>query len=154
MRNHGVTFEIQKLIQHWDELLHKLKRMFTYDTEYLYKKFRSRVVSEIRSSKIDYYSHYFVEHQSSMKMLWTGIRSIINIKSKQFYNISQLVQMVKLFKIQRKLQKFLIIILLILLAKLIREFQEQVNYHWTILVISWKNIYSAEVELIIAQLKK
>ena len=27
-----------------------------------------------------------------MKMLWTGIRSIINIKSKQFYNISQLVQ--------------------------------------------------------------
>ena len=27
-----------------------------------------------------------------MKMLWTGIRSISNIKSKQFYNISQLVQ--------------------------------------------------------------
>ena len=27
-----------------------------------------------------------------MKMLWTGIRSIINIKSKQFYNISQLIQ--------------------------------------------------------------
>ena len=27
-----------------------------------------------------------------MKMLWTGIRSIINIKSKQFYNIPQLVQ--------------------------------------------------------------
>ena len=55
-------------------------------------KFRNRVVSEIRSSKIDYYNHYFVEHQSNMKMLWTGIRSVINIKSKQFYNISQLVQ--------------------------------------------------------------
>ena len=27
-----------------------------------------------------------------MKMLWTGIRSIINIKSRKFWNISQLVQ--------------------------------------------------------------
>ena len=27
-----------------------------------------------------------------MKILWTGIRSIINIKSKKFCNVSQLVQ--------------------------------------------------------------
>ena len=87
-----ITSKIQKLIKHWDKLLRKLNRKFTYDTEYLYKKFRNRVVSEIRSSKINYYNHYFVEHQTNMKMLRTGIRSIINIKSKQFYNISQLVQ--------------------------------------------------------------
>ena len=87
-----ITSKIQKLIKHRDKLLRKLNRKFTYDTEYLYKKFRNRVVSEIRSSKINYYNHYFVEHQTNMKMLWTGIRSIINIKSKQFYNISQLVQ--------------------------------------------------------------
>ena len=86
-----ITSKIQKLIKHRDKLLHKLNHKFTYDTEYLYKKFRNRVVSEIRSSKINYYNQYFVEHQTNMKMLWTGIRSIINIKSKQFYNISQLV---------------------------------------------------------------
>ena len=87
-----ITSKIQKLMKHRDKLLRKLNRKFTYDTEYFYKKFRNRVVSEIRSSKINYYNHYFVEHQTNMKMLWTGIRSIINIKSKQFYNISQLVQ--------------------------------------------------------------
>ena len=87
-----ITSKIQKLKKHQEKLLRKLNRKFTYDTEYLYKKFRNKVVSEIRSSKIDYYNHYFVEHQSNMKMLWTGIRSIINIKSKQFHNISQLVQ--------------------------------------------------------------
>ena len=79
-----ITSEIQKLIKHRDKLLRKLNRKFTHDTEYLYKKFRNR--------KINYYNHYFVEHQTNMKLLWTGIRSIINIKSKQFYNISQLVQ--------------------------------------------------------------
>ena len=86
-----IISKIQKLIKHRDKLLHKLNCKFTYDTEYLCRKFRNRVVSEIRSSKIDYNNHYFVEHQSNMKMLWTGIRSIINIKSKQFYNISQLI---------------------------------------------------------------
>ena len=79
-----MTSKIQKLIKHQDKLLRKLNRKFTYDTEHLYKKFRNRVVSEIRSIKIDYYNHYFVEHQSNMKMLWTGIRSIINIKIKQY----------------------------------------------------------------------
>ena len=46
--------KIQKLTKHQDKLLRKLKRNFTYDTEYLYKKFKNMVVSEIRSSKIDY----------------------------------------------------------------------------------------------------
>ena len=87
-----ITSKTQKLIKHQDKLLRKLNRKFTYVTEYLYKKCRNRVVSKIRSSKIDYYNHYFVGHQSKIKMLWTGIGSVINVKSKQFYNISQLVQ--------------------------------------------------------------
>ena len=70
-----------------------------------------------------------MEHQSNMKMLWTGIRSIINIKSKQFYNISQLMQNGEIVQIQRKLLTFSTIILLTLLAKLVQKFQEQGNHH-------------------------
>ena len=93
-----ITSKIQKLIKHREKLLRKLNHKFTYDTKYLYKKFKKRVVSEIIFSKIDYYNHYFVEHQSNMMRLWTGIKSIINIKSKQFYNISWLVQNGEIFQ--------------------------------------------------------
>ena len=74
-----------------DKLLHKLDKKYTENGEYLYKKFRNRVVSELRSSKIKYYNLYFIEYKSNMKMLWSGIRSIINIKNKKMFNISQLV---------------------------------------------------------------
>ena len=100
-----ITSKIHKLIKHRDKLLCKLNRKFTYDTEYLCKKFRNRVVSEIGSSKIDYYNHYFVEHQSNMKVLRTGIRSIVNIKSKQFYNISQLVENCKIVQNSKEIAK-------------------------------------------------
>ena len=56
--------------------------------EYLYKKFRNKIVCEIRKSKNDYYSQYFTEHKSDMKMLWSGIRSIINFKSNVGTSIS------------------------------------------------------------------
>ena len=65
-----ITSKVQKLIKHPEKLLRKLNCKFTYDIEYLYKKFRNRVVSEIRSSKINCYNHYFVEHQINMKMLY------------------------------------------------------------------------------------
>ena len=58
---------------------------------YLYKKFRNRVVNEIRSSRVKYYNSCFTKHQSSMKMLWSGIRSIISGNDKKFCNISQIV---------------------------------------------------------------
>ena len=56
--------------------------------EYLYKKFRNKVVSEIRGSKNDYYEQYFTKHKSNMKMLWSGIRSIINCKFNVGSNVS------------------------------------------------------------------
>ena len=82
---------IQRLMKYRDKLLRKLNRKYTPNGEYLYKKFRNRVVSELRSSRINYYNHYFTEHHSNMKLLWSGIRSIINIKNRKLYNISQLV---------------------------------------------------------------
>ena len=84
--------KIQRLMKYRDKLLRKLNKKCTENGEYLYKKFRNRVVSELRSSRIKYYNFYFIEHKSNMKMLWSGIRSIINIKNKKMFNISQLVQ--------------------------------------------------------------
>ena len=46
----------------------------------VYKKFRNKVVHENRQAKKDYYNKYFVKHKDNMKMLWTGIRSVINMK--------------------------------------------------------------------------
>ena len=55
-------------------------------------KLQSRVVDEIRSTRIKHYNCFSFDPQSDMRMLSTGIRSIINIKSQNFCNISQLVQ--------------------------------------------------------------
>ena len=87
-----ITFKIRKLIKYRDRLLQKLNKNYSQNGEYLYKKFRNRIVSELRSNRVNYYNKYFTEHHSNMKMLWTGIRSIINIKSRKICNISQLVQ--------------------------------------------------------------
>ena len=81
-----------RLIKYHDKLLRKLNRKFTHNNDYLYKKFRNRVVSELRSSKIENFNQYLAEHKSSMEMLWTGIKAIINIKRNKFYNISNLNQ--------------------------------------------------------------
>ena len=75
-----------------DKYLRKLNRTKSLDMEYLYKKFRNKLVSEIRKSKNDYYSQYFVRHKSNMKMLWLGIASIINVKSNVGISISRLNQ--------------------------------------------------------------
>ena len=86
-----ITPHIQKLIKHRDKLLRKLKKSHSKNTEELYKKFRNRVVSENRKSKINYFDAYFQANKSNMKNLWTGIKSIINTKSKNsLQSISQL----------------------------------------------------------------
>ena len=86
-----VNPKIQQLIKYRDKLLRKLNRNFSQNAEYLYKKFRNRIVSELRSSKIKYYNQYFTDHKSNMKKLWSGIKSIINIKNNGLHTISQIV---------------------------------------------------------------
>ena len=49
-----------------------------------YKKFRNRIVNEIRESKKNYYHQYFDQNKKNMKMLWKGIKSIISIKPGNF----------------------------------------------------------------------
>ena len=75
-----------------DKYLRKFNCTKSLDMEYLYKKFRNNVVSETGKSKNDYYSQYFARHKSNMKMLWSGIRSIINVKSNVGISISSLYQ--------------------------------------------------------------
>ena len=87
-----ITVKIRMLIKYRDRLLRKLNKNYSQNGEYLYKKFRNSVVSELRSSRANYYNKCFSEHHSNMKMLWTGIRSIVNIKNRKFCNISQLVR--------------------------------------------------------------
>ena len=92
-----------------DKLMRKLNKKFTLDNEY--KKFRTRVVSELRTSRTNYHNQYFTEHKNNMKMLWTGIRSIINVKNARLNNISQIIKLVRLSMILEKLPSLLIITL-------------------------------------------
>ena len=59
--------------------------------EYLYKSFRNKVVSKIKKRKVEYYTEYFNKYKSNMKMLWTGIQSIVNFKHKAGSTISHLI---------------------------------------------------------------
>ena len=80
------------MIKHREKLLRKLRKSHSAATEELYNKFRNRVVAENRKSKIQYYENYFQKDMANMKNLWTGIKAIINTKSKSsLQNISQLV---------------------------------------------------------------
>ena len=85
-----ITPKIEYMMIKRDKYLRKFNRTKNLDMEYLYKKFRNKVVSEIRGSKNDYYEQYFTKHKLNMKMLWSGIRSIINCKSNAGSNISSL----------------------------------------------------------------
>ena len=90
-----INGKIQKLMFNRDKLFKKMIKNPTPENKYLYEKyskFRNRVVSEQCKSKIKYYQNYFEKHKTNMKMLWTGIKSIVNVKSKtQFSPISHLV---------------------------------------------------------------
>ena len=62
-----------------DRYLRNFNRSGSRDMEYLFKKFRNEVVSEIRENIVEYYNLYFTVHNSNMKKMWSGIRPIINM---------------------------------------------------------------------------
>ena len=65
-----------------DKFFKKMIKNPTPENKYLYSKFRNQVVSEQCKSKIKYYQNYFEKHKTNMKMLWAGIKSIVNVMSK------------------------------------------------------------------------
>ena len=86
-----INSEIQRLMAYRDKLFKKMINHPTPSNKYLYSKFRNRVVTEQRKGKIKYFQNYFEKHKSNMKMLWSGIKSVINTNSKtQFSNIPHL----------------------------------------------------------------
>ena len=74
-----------------DKLFNEMNKHLTSSNKYLYHKFRNRVVSEQKRGKKTYFQEYFEKHKTNMKMLWHGIRSIVNTSNKnQASHISQL----------------------------------------------------------------
>ena len=65
-----VSMRIQNMMLKRDRYLRKFNRSGSRDMEYLYKKFRNKVVSEIRENKIEYYNCYFTFHNGNMKKMW------------------------------------------------------------------------------------
>ena len=57
-----ISVKIEQMMVKRDKYLRKFNGTKSLDMEYLYKKFRNKVVSEIRKNKNDYYSQYFTKH--------------------------------------------------------------------------------------------
>ena len=72
--------KIQKLMYLRDKLFNKANKSPTSSNKYLHRKFRNRVVAEQRQSRVKYFQNYFEKYKTNMKMLWGGIRSIVNVK--------------------------------------------------------------------------
>ena len=75
-----VSTKIQKMIRVRDRLFKRLKRSDDQLVKDSYKKIRNQVTTALNESKASYYYNYFQSNSNNMKQLWTGIKSIINIK--------------------------------------------------------------------------
>ena len=64
-----ITVRIESMMAKRDRYLRKFNRTHSLhvDMEYLYKKFRNKVVSEVRKSKNQCYAEYFSKHKTNMK---------------------------------------------------------------------------------------
>ena len=76
-----INSNIQKLMHYRDKYFKSMTKNPSTANKYLYCRFRNKVVSEQRKGKIKYFQSYFEKNNTNMKMLWTGIKSIV--KSKQ-----------------------------------------------------------------------
>ena len=65
-----INLKIQKMIKIRNNLFHQFKLTNSATDLQAYKKFRNRIVNEIRESKRIYYHQYFDEYENNMKMSW------------------------------------------------------------------------------------
>ena len=71
-----------------DKLCSKLlkSKQSNPNLHHLYKKFRNRVVKDLKDSKFSYFNQYFSLNKRNIQKLWSGIRSILNVgKCKNSY---------------------------------------------------------------------
>ena len=81
---------MKTMMQVRDNLLKKLKTMPDTATKLFYKQFRYRVANDLKQSKKSYFLDYFNVNSNNLKLLWTGIKSIINIKSSRVNVVNNL----------------------------------------------------------------
>ena len=72
-----INTKIKKMMRIRDSILRKLKRNRSENNLKLYRKFRNRVTTGIKTSKIHYFHNYFSTNSQDMKKLWQGLKSII-----------------------------------------------------------------------------
>ena len=83
-----ITKQILAKMKYRDKLYLKILKSKRQNPNllYLYKKFRNRIVKDMKESKSKYYNLYFSSNKHNMKKLWSGIRSILNVgKCKDSY---------------------------------------------------------------------
>ena len=85
-----INSRIQKMMRLRDKTLKNLRRKPDAAVKLLYKQFRNRVAIELKESKAKYFQNYFNVNSNNMKLLWTGIKSIISIKNSQVNVINKL----------------------------------------------------------------
>ena len=82
-----INCKVQKMMRIRDRLLRKLKKNNSQPLINLYKKFRNQVSVSLSESKASYYYNYFQKNSNNMKQLWSGIKSVINIKKSSNVNV-------------------------------------------------------------------
>lgn len=82
-----INSKIQKMMRIKDRLLKKLKSNNDQATRDLFKKFRNRIAIALKDSKANYYYNYFQTNSKNMKQLWSGIKSVINIRKSSNVNV-------------------------------------------------------------------
>ena len=83
-----ITKKIFAKMKFRDKLYSKLlkSKQPNPNLHYLYKKFRNRVVKDLKDRKSSYFNQYFSSNKRNMQKLWSGIRSILNVgKCKNSY---------------------------------------------------------------------
>ena len=85
-----INRRIMKMMKIRDKLLREYKSSNASITFLAYKKFRNRVVNEIKSTKKKYFDKYFNDNRSNIKMMWKGNRNIIKLKANNGSNITEI----------------------------------------------------------------
>ena len=70
-----------------DQFLKRLQNSNDPSLRDLYKKFRNRVANSLKVSKTSYSYDYFQKNSNNMKQLWSGIKSVIDVRKSSNINV-------------------------------------------------------------------
>ena len=70
-----------------DQFLKRLQNNNDPSLRDLYKKFRNRVANSLKVSKTSYFYDYFQKNSNNMKQLWSGIKSVVDVRKSSNINV-------------------------------------------------------------------